>query len=568
MNLPLYAWFKHYNPYVPHTLAPYPERTLLNYLTDAARQSPHHPALLFKGTRVTYAALERLSGAFASALIALGTKKGDRLALLLPNCPQFVIAELGAWKAGAIIVPLNPIYTEHELTTLLANSGAETLVVLTSLYQRVKRIQVQTALKRVIATNIKEYFPPHLRLLFTLMKEKKQGHRIKLEAKDLWLCDLIKRYSHVQPFEVTTKPEDPALILMSGGTTGTPKGVVGLHRDLVASGLQLHAWLKPVMVDGQDIITQPLPLFHVFGNVGTQSVAFIGRNPLSLIPDPRDLDDVLRTIQRVRPALLSGVPTLFNALLQHPDVKAGRVDFSSVKICFSGAAPLMAETKKRFEEITRGRIIEGYSLTEALMACVINPVLGVNKIGSVGMPLPDVEVRIADAESGEKMLAAGEVGEILIRAPQIMTGYWQNPTETAQVLRIYGEGGSWLHTGDLGYMDEDGYLFIVDRKKDLIKVSGFQVWPREIEEVIASHPAVAEVAIAGVSDPRKGEAVKAWVVLRPRMSVTDEELRTYCKERLAPYKVPKMFEFRDSLPKTAVGKVLRRMLVQEHTSHP
>jgi long-chain acyl-CoA synthetase len=307
----------------------------------------------------------------------------------------------------------------------------------------------------------------------------------------------------------------------------------------------------------------PIPLFHVYANAGMQSGAFVSGNTLSLIPNPRDIRDVLRSIHKDRPTFFVSVPTLFIALLNHPDVKMGKVDFKSIKLCISGAAPLMAETKKSFEELTGGRILEGYSLTEAMMACTVNPALGVKKIGSIGMPLPDVEVRIADPDSGEKGLPTGEVGEVLIRAPQLMQGYWQNPEETAAVLQVHGEGGPWLHTGDLGYMDEDGYIFIVDRKKDVIKPSGFQVWPREVEEVISSHPAILEVGVAGVPDDYQGEAVKAWVILRPGGQATADEIRQYCRQKLAAYKVPKHVEFREGLPKSMVGKVLRRVLAQE-----
>jgi long-chain acyl-CoA synthetase len=306
-----------------------------------------------------------------------------------------------------------------------------------------------------------------------------------------------------------------------------------------------------------------LPLFHVYANVGVQGGAFVSRTPLSLIPNPRDLKDVLHTIRKVRPSFFSGVPTFFIGLLNHPDVKAGKFDFRSVKLCFSGAAPLMADTKKRFEELTGGRIAEGYSLTEAMMACIINPVLGKKKVGSIGMPLPDVEVRVVDADTGEKILPTGEVGEILVRAPQNMVGYWQKEDETALTMQVHGEGDPWLHTGDLGYMDEEGYVFIVDRKKDLIKTSGYQVWPREIEEVISIHPAVAEVGVAGVPDPIKGEVAKAWIVLRSGMSATEEEIRNHCRERIAPYKVPARVDFRKELPKTMIGKVLRRALAEE-----
>jgi long-chain acyl-CoA synthetase len=289
-------------------------------------------------------------------------------------------------------------------------------------------------------------------------------------------------------------------------------------------------------------------------------------NAIALVPNPRDLDDLLRTISRTRPAAFSGVPTLFNALLHHPAVRAGKVDFSSIKVCFSGAAPLLAETKRRFEELTGGHIVEGYSLTEAMLACAVNPVEGPNKLGSVGMPLPDVEMRIVDPDSGAR-LPAGEVGEVLIRAPQLMAGYWDDPAETAATVRTH-DGQRWLHTGDLGYLDSDGYLFVVDRIKDLIKTHGYQVWPREIEEALAAHPAVAEVGVAGVPDQAKGEVAKAWVVLRDGEAATAEELRAFCRERLAPYKVPATVEFRDELPKTMVGKVLRRALTAEPPPAP
>jgi long-chain acyl-CoA synthetase len=305
-----------------------------------------------------------------------------------------------------------------------------------------------------------------------------------------------------------------------------------------------------------------------------------------LVPDPSDLNDLLDTIRKVRPAFLPGVPTLFTALLEHPDVKAGKVDFGCIKLCISGAAPLMAETKERFERLTGGRIVEGYGLTESMMAAVFTPVDGAHKVGSVGLPLPDVEVRIVDADTGRDDMQPHEIGEILLRAPQLMEGYWQRPAETSEILREYprpdpcaasagkhrspADHKNWLYTGDLGYLDDDGYLYIVDRKKQVIKPSGFQVWPREVEEVIASHPAVAEVGVAGVPDPRRSEAVKAWVVLSEGQEATSAEIRAYCRKRLAAYKVPRHVEFRESLPKSTVGKVLRRVLAQEELKqqHP
>jgi len=557
------SWFRHYDEGVPKTLRPYPERTLLDYIADTAREHPDFPALLFKGMRVSYGELERVTDAFAVSLAEMGVKKGDRVALLLPNCPQFIIAELGAWKAGATICPLNPMYTESELIEPLVSCSPETMVTLTPFYNRIKKIQPNTKLKRVIATNIKEFLPPLLRLFFSLFKEKKEGHRIHLQPADLWFNDLLKTKGPVKKVGVSINLDDPAVILLSGGTTGTPKGAVGTHRSLVITGLQYASWGKNLKSEMKDIAMLPLPLFHSYANAGTQSEVFVSGEALSLIPNPRDIKDVLNTIRKVRPTFFAGVPTLFIALMNHPDVKRGKVDFKSIKMWFSGAAPLMAETKKSFEELTGSRILEGYSLTEAMLAGIINPALGVHKIGSVGIPLPDVEVRIADPEFGDKMLPTGEVGEILMRAPQLMQGYWENPEETARVLQIHGEGGPWLHTGDLGYMDIEGYIFIVDRKKDLIKPSGFQVWPREVEEVVSSHPAVLEVGVAGVADDYQGEAVKAWVVLRSGQQATVDEIRQYCRQKLAPYKVPKHVEFRESLPKSMVGKVLRRVLAQE-----
>jgi long-chain acyl-CoA synthetase len=556
-------WLQKYDADVPPTLAPYPERTLLDYLDDLARDHGGKPALLFKGATMTYGQLQAESDACAAALVAMGVRPRDRVALILPNAPQFFVCQFGAWKAGAIVVPLNPIYSEREIEGALAATGAETVVALTPFYKRVKAVQARTAVKRVIATSIKEYLPPVLRVLFTLFKEKKDGHRVRIDANDMWLQPLIQGNSHSARPAVTVRPDDPAVILSSGGTTGTPKGVLGLHRHYVASGLQLYAWTRSAKENWTDVIMLPLPMFHVYGNLGVQSLAFVAPNPLSLVPNPRDINDLLKTISHVKPAFFNGVPTLYTAILNHPDVRSGKIDLSSIKLCFCGAAALMAETKRQFEQTTGARIVEGYSLTEGMMACCVNPVKGENKIGSIGMPLPDVDVRIVDAEAGERDLPTGEVGELILRAPQHMAEYWNNPVETTETLRAHGPGGPWVHTGDLAYIDADGYVFIVDRKKDMVKTSGFQVWPREIEEVIATHPAVLEVGVAGIPDPVKGEVAKAWVVLKADRTATEDEIRAYCRERLAPYKVPAKVEFRKDLPKTMIGKVLRRALVAE-----
>jgi len=556
-------WLAHYDPDVAPSLAPYPDRTLLDYLADLARQHGDRPALLFKGASMSYGALDGLSTTFAAALTADGVRPGERVALLLPNCPQFFIAEFGIWKAGAVVVPLNPIYTERELEAAIRAVGATHIIVLTPFYQRLKNIQAAAGVRRVIATSIKEYLPPLLRVLFTLVKEKKTGHRITLAAEDVWFQALLARHRLSPRPAVTVRPDDRAVILSSGGTTGTPKGVVGLHRHYIAAGCQLHAWTRSALSAWSDVIMLPLPMFHVYANVGVQPLAFVAPAPLAIVPNPRDIDDLLKTIRQVKPAFFNGIPTLYTAILNHPDVRAGKVSLRSIKLCFSGASALMAETKRQFEEATGARIVEGYSLTEGMMACCLNPVQGKNKIGSIGLPLPDVEVRIVDAERGDRDLPFGEVGELILRAPQYMAEYWNNPAETADTLRMHGGGGPWVHTGDLASMDDEGYIFIVDRKKDMLKTSGFQVWPREIEEVLAAHPAVMEASVAGIPDPLKGEVAKAWIVLKTGQTATADELRAFCRERLAPYKVPVQFEFRSELPKTMVGKVLRRVLVSE-----
>jgi long-chain acyl-CoA synthetase len=557
-----FTWLANYDDGVPSTLEPYPSRSLTDYLRESAGRWPDRPALLFKGATVTYRKLERQSNALAAALLEIGVRSGDRVGICLPNCPQFLVAEFAAWKVGAIACPFNPTYTEREMEDALRTTGAETVIVLNRFYGKVKSVQSQTAVKRIVATGIKEYLPWLLRLGYTLFKEKKEGERINVAAGDFRFAKLLRRFRRSSPPISEARLDDLAVILMSGGTTGTPKGVTGSHRGMVVAGIQLQAWLRPAMNEWTDKIMLPLPLFHVYGNTGVQSLAIINHNPIALIPNPRELRDVLKEINHVKPAFICTVPTLLHGIMNHAMAREGKVDFSSIKLCFSGAAPLMAETKKRFEALTGGVIVEGYSLTEAQMAVVANPVLGVKKTGSVGMPLPDVRIEILDSDDGFTPVPQGEVGEIVMSAPQLMRGYWQRPDETKEMLRTNDRGERRLFTGDLGYLDEDGYLFIVDRKKDLIKTCGFQVWPREIEEVISTHPAVAEVGVVGLPDNMRGEIVKAWVVLREDCALTPADLKLYCRERLAPYKIPAKYEFVADLPKTQIGKVLRRVLRQ------
>jgi long-chain acyl-CoA synthetase len=558
-----HPWFKHYDRGVPRTIGTYPAGTLLDAVEEAVRERPEAPAFLFKGRAFSYRELWATSDAFAVALTELGVRRGDRVACILPNCPQFFIGELAAWKLGAVWVPLNPIYTEEELVGPLQTTGATILLTLSAFYARAKAVQPRSSVRRVVVTNIKEYFPPLLRLLFTLLMEKKGGHRVQLRDGDLQLQDLLSAHAGHQPTERRPGPDDDAMLLLSGGTTGTPKAVRIHHGGLVQTGAQVRAWLAAVLPAWDSVYCLPLPMFHSYGACGVQSACFLGHNPISLVPNPRDFDDLVRTIERTKPAIFCGVPSLYNALLNHPRVVAGKVDFRSMRACVSGAAPLMMETIRRWKQATGARIVEGYALTESVLAATVGPLQGPEKPGSVGLPLPDCEVRIVDADDPTKILPAKEVGEILLTGPQIMRGYWQNADETALMLHTHADGRRWLHTADLGYLDEDGFVFIVDRKKDLIKMGGMQVWPREIEEVLSQHPAVLECGVRGFPDERRGEVAVAFVVRRVGMAVTAEELRDWCKERIAVFKVPGRVVFKSELPKSMIGKVLRRLLVED-----
>ena len=563
--MPERPWLAHYDADVPPSLE-YADGTLVDYLRHHAKERPQATALIFKDRRLTWKELDEQSDACAAGLASLGVRRGERVAIILPSCPQWVIAQFALWKLGATVLALNPIYTEHELTGLLRDGGARIAIAMTRVYPRVKAVQSQTALERIVATNIKEYFPARLALLFTLFKERKDGHRISLAPGDVWWKQLLRTHAGRRPPALTVSADDDAIVLASGGTTGTPKGVVGLHRAFTHAGQQSHAWTRSSFRSGQDVVLLPLPLCHVYANVGGLGLGVVSGSPMALVPNPRDVADVLQTIQRTRPAFMMSVPTLFQAMLNSRLVQQRKVDFSSIKVSFSGAAALMAATKEEFESMTGGRIIEGYSLTEGMMACLVNPLKGRAKLGSIGVPLPDVEAKIVDTETGEGEMPRGEAGELVIAAPQLMKAYWRNPEETAQTLRRRADGRLWLHTGDIGYIDEDGYVFLTDRKKDLIKTSGYQVWPREVEEVLSGHPAVAEAGVAGVPDPLRGEAVKAWIVLREGQPATEDELRRHCRGVLAPFKVPVAFEFRTELPKSLIGKILRRELVRQHVS--
>ncbi len=557
-------WFAHYDQGVP-THIDYPRVPLFYFLEESARKYPHRACTIFKGAVISFKEMNEIADRLAAALAEMGVKKGDRVGIFMPNTPQFVMAYFGILKAGGVVVATNPLYTPSEIEYQANDAGVEIMFVMTNFYKTIKAAQPKTKIKRLIVTNLKETLPPVLRLLFTLAREKKGGFRIEggLAEGDVWMKDLIARYRPSDRPQIEVGPEDTALFQYSGGTTGISKGAVALHRNVVANTLQIKSWMTN-LEEGKETLLMAIPLFHVYGMVAGMHFALASGASMVMVPNARDIHDVLENIQKYRPTIFPGVPTLYNAINHHPDVKAGKISLRSIKACISGSAPLMRETKETFEALSGGKVFEGYGLSEAPTATHCNPLLGVNKTGSIGLPLPDVDCKIISLDDGETELPVGEIGELVVSGPQVMKGYHNMPTETANTLRTLKDGKTWLFTGDIARMDEEGYFYIVDRKKELIKPGGFQVWPREVEEVIAAHPKVLEVGVAGIPDPYRGETVKAWVVLKPGQESSADEIKAWCKERLAAYKVPTHYEFRTELPKTTVGKILRRELVRQH----
>ncbi len=550
-------WLKRYDKGVPHTIQ-YPDIPVYQYLEDNARKMPQATCTIFKGAKISYQEMNEITDRLAAGLASLGVKKGDRVGIFMPNTPQFVMAYFAILKLGGVVVATNPLYSPREIEHQLNDAGIEVMLVMSNFYNLIKQVQPKTKLRKLVVTNIKEALPPVLSFLFTLTKEKKGGFRVTLAEGDVWLQELIARFKPEDRPKVPVTADDIALFQYSGGTTGISKGAIALHRNLVANALQIHDWMVNVE-DGKEILLMAIPLFHVYGMVAGMLFAMRTGAAMVMVPNPRDLKDVLENIQKYKATIFPGVPTLYNAINNHPDVLAGKYNLSTIKACISGSAPLMRETKEKFEALTGGSVFEGYGLSEAPTATHCNPLLGENRTGSIGLPLPDVEARIISLEDEVTVLPPGEVGELVIRGPQVFKGYHNMPTETANTLR-----DGWLYTGDIARMDEDGYFYIVDRKKELIKPGGYQVWPREVEEVIMDHPKVLEVGVAGIPDPYRGETVKAWVVVKPGETLTEEEIKDWCKERLAKFKVPTHVEFRSELPKTTVGKILRRELVREH----
>jgi long-chain acyl-CoA synthetase len=552
-------WLDSYPPGVPEHVD-VPAGNLARLLADAARDFPSAPALHFQGRTVSYAQLAEQAWRFAGALAGLGVGKGTKVGLVLPNCPQAVIAFFGALRLGAVVVQNNPLYTERELGHQLADAGVEVVVCLDLAYERVKAVREATAIREVVVTSVLDELPAVKRAIAPYTRKGKAA------AQAIGRDEPIRRWRELVATATTRAEEaevdpasDLALLQYTGGTTGLSKGVMLSHANLRSNVEQVRAWF-PDADPGREVMMAVLPFFHVYGL--TVSLLFGVRIGAALVLMPRfDLEQVLAAVDRHRPTLFPGVPTMYVAI-NNAAAKGGH-DLSSIKACLSGAAPLPLEVAERFERYSGGRLVEGYGLSECSPVALANPIYGKRKAGTIGMPLPDTRARVVDPAEPDRAMPTGEAGELAINGPQVMLGYWNRPEESAQVLH-----DGWLLTGDMAVMDDEGYFQIVDRKKDLIIAGGYNVYPREVEEVLYEHPKVLEACVAGVPDSYRGEMVKAFVVLRPGEEATTEEIRSFAKERLAAYKVPRAVEFREELPKTLIGKVLRRALVEEEQAKP
>ncbi|WP_269920205.1 long-chain-fatty-acid--CoA ligase [Caldifermentibacillus hisashii] len=548
-------WLKHYPPQIPHTLT-FEETSLQQLLKNTAEKYPNKIAIHFNGKELSYKELYESALKFAGYLQKIGIQKGDRVAIMLPNTPQSVISFYGVMMAGGIVVQTNPMYTERELAFQMKDSGAKAIVALDILFPRIKKIQGETELEHIIITVIKDYLPFPKNLVYPFIQKKQYGFSVKVEHKgnDHLFTEIMKHPALQEPIMNINFEEDLAILQYTGGTTGFPKGVMLTHKNLIANTKMCQAWLYKCR-EGEEIVLGALPFFHVYGMTTVMILSILQASKMVLIPKP-DPEVLLKTIQSQRPTMFPGAPTMYIGMLNHPELS--KYDLSSIDSCISGSAPLPVEVQEQFERLTGGKLVEGYGLTESSPVTHANLLWDSERVkGSIGLPWPDTLAEIRSVETGEP-LPVGEIGELVVKGPQVMKGYWNRPEETQEVLK-----DGWLHTGDMGYMDEEGYFYIVDRKKDMIIASGYNIYPREIEEVLYEHPAVKEVVVAGVPDPYRGETVKAYIVLKEGTTVTEDELNKFARKNLAAYKVPRKYEFRDELPKTTVGKILRRQLVEE-----
>jgi long-chain acyl-CoA synthetase len=550
-------WLQHYDAGVPAHLD-YPQQTMDQILAESAGRAPGAVLTVFKGARLTYGKVDRLVDRMAAGLQLLGLQEGDRVVIHLPNCPQFVITYYAILRAGGIAVPCNPAYVGREMEHQLNDSGAEIAVTMTSFYPTIRAVRGRTPLRHVIVAKLKTYLPVPLCLLFTLFRERSSGHALCIsgEANTHWFGDVL-RSARSRPQRTAVNLDQTAVLMYTGGTTGIPKGAQLTHRNLVVNAAQCAFWLRTTE-RGASLLTA-LPLFHSYAMTTCMNHAVFVGGSMILVPDPRDLSDVLGTIHKHRPTVYPGVPAMYVAINNSRDAVSGRYDLGSIEACISGAAALPTEVQESFQQVSGAHLVEGYGLSEASPVTHINPVFDRVAGGFIGIPVPDTDAKIVDLETGTRELSPGEVGELCVRGPQVMKGYWNAPSETAAVLR---EG--WLYTGDIATMTESGYFRLVDRKKDIILgAGGYNIYPREIEDVLYEHPKVKEAVAAGIPWGDKGERVKVWVVLREGQEATADEILRFCADRLAPYKRPKAVEFRNDIPKTLVGKMLRRLLVEE-----
>lgn len=527
-------------------------------LRDTAKAHPDLTATMFYGATLTYGELDEKADRFAAGLRKLGVKKGDRVGLILPNSPMYLIAFFGILRAGGTVVQTNPLYTPRELEELYADSGATVVVTLDLFLPNLLKAKPKTMVKHVVVSDAKAFLPGLLAMLYPIKKRKdlkKAGHWPLVIPQEPWVhrfADLL-----AAPPEPAKEPpvdveKDVAVLQYTGGTTGTPKGAMLTHFNLVANTHQGAAWLPSAKAGDRTLAA--IPMFHVFGLTVAMLVSVKLAATIVLHPNPREIGAILKLVTKKRPSIFPGVPTMYVAILNHP--KLGKANLRGIQACLSGAAPLPLEVRRKFEKLTGGKLVEGYGLTEASPITHANPLTPDGLVKEcIGIPVPDTDAKIVDPESREREMPPGEAGELAIRGPQVMKGYWGKAGETAEVLR-----DGWLYTGDIAKVDEDGYFSIVERKKDMIIASGYNVYPREVEEVLFQHPAVEEAAVVGIPDAYRGETVKAFVVLKSGKAATDEDLIAFCKERLAAFKVPKHVEFRKDLPKSLVGKVLRRTL--------
>ncbi|NHJ14622.1 MAG: long-chain fatty acid--CoA ligase [Candidatus Thorarchaeota archaeon] len=551
-------WYKNYVGDTPREIT-IPEGPLWSCLDKAVAEYPDNLALFFEGVKITYRELGELVDRAANGFAKLGVKKGDTVAIMLPNCPQFVIAYYGALKCGASVTPVNPLSMPKELRVYLQDTGAKTIVTLNFFYKVVEAVRHETSLENVIVTAAWDTMSKILQILAPRTKYKKEMKEVPpMREGDLdwktFLADTVP-----EPPSVTIDPnKDIAVYQFTGGTTGIPKAAMLSHNNLKANCEQCSAWMEWMAEKGKESFVAALPIQHIFGQTISMNLAISWGSSIILIPNARDIKNLLKRIDQMKPTFFPIVATMAIAIYSHPEVS--KYDITSLKLSIAGAMALPPEVTRRFEDATNSIIIEGYGLSEASPVTHANPLdKNLRKVGSIGLPFPSTDCRIVDLEDRSKVLAPGEVGELSVKGPQVMKGYHNRPDETADVLTKDG----WLITGDIAKMDEEGWTFIVDRKKDLINASGYKVWPNEVEEVLFEHPKVREAAVIGIPDETRGETVKAFIVLEPGQTSTRDEIRAFCKEKMAVYKVPTEIEFVDSLPKTQVGKILRRELREQ-----